>query len=786
MQRFKNLTKKSGKVASAILSAAMVTSMVLGTNVVEVKAATNDAETTADVKKINDADPTAEELKDLETAKKAVNFFTQKVKDLPVTSNTAVTYASDKPYEVTKAAFDAQKKYAVTFDAITFTVKTAPTAAKEGKLVLSGNVQTPSDPTGKKTPFEIEYKLDNLTKRAQAAAALVQAAVDDATVANNEVSAGAIVTELNKIQTEKTYSDKPNSLKTFDDIVTFTIGDVQIESAPAEEDKAGSVEGTVTVKAGSDSNVGVAQTTYKRTLPSFKEQMKTAGELMGKVIFGGGQVLKATDETTGAINATASPRALDLSFTQQMLDYLSAQGVEVATVTAAAVDADSVVAPTKSKDGSAKVNVKIELKNGYTETFKDQEYTLYNNSSLVAARFEEVQKAAEQVDADEVLTSVGSDASAQNVQKAFVDAFVEKFNDTQKEYLGNRKLTSNGSGDITADQFKTFYNMVNVDFAALQESDASEGETGDYTVTYTVSVGTDAKKTGKVTLKAQTKKAKIEAAIDSALDEFVATNDTTADDVKVAVEAAVASFDEGAQVEVKIPEKTKATSEAEGSLVVEVKATVDGEKVEMSKTLTIAKLAAKGQFVEKDGKKFYYGKDGQLLKNTFLQGTESPDGYTYYIQNDGSVMQDRLTYHPNGKDVIYFDAEGHEVFDAFVNVKKDVQGNAVDYIGYFGTLGGAYVNQTTYGNGVGAYSKDALFYINDYGVLENKGWFQNAAGNIGYAAANGTLTTNQWSLDQFGRKVYFQADGFLAKGLITDGVKYYQLDETDGHLVGEF
>ena len=196
--------------------------------------------------------------------------------------------------------------------------------------------------------------------------------------------------------------------------------------------------------------------------------------------------------------------------------------------------------------------------------------------------------------------------------------------------------------------------------------------------------------------------------------------------------------------------------------------------------------APKGQFVEKDGKKFYYDENGQLLQNTFLEGTESPDGYTYYIQNDGSVMQDRLTYYPNSADVIYFDKDGHEVFDAFVNVKKDIQGNAVDYIGYFNTSGKAYTNVTTYGNGEGAYAKDALFYINDYGVLENKGWFKNAAGEIGYAAPNGTLTTSQWSLDQFGRKVYFQANGFLAKGLMTDGVKYYQLDETDGHLVGEF
>ena len=62
-------------------------------------------------------------------------------------------------------------------------------------------------------------------------------------------------------------------------------------------------------------------------------------------------------------------------------------------------------------------------------------------------------------------------------------------------------------------------------------------------------------------------------------------------------------------------------------------------------------------------------------------------------------MQDRLSYDPGGKDVIYFDADGHMAFDKFINVKKDVAGNPVDYIGYFDTFGRAYVNKTTYGNG---------------------------------------------------------------------------------------
>ncbi|MCF2641458.1 MAG: hypothetical protein PUB46_06335 [Lachnospiraceae bacterium] len=45
---------------------------------------------------------------------------------------------------------------------------------------------------------------------------------------------------------------------------------------------------------------------------------------------------------------------------------------------------------------------------------------------------------------------------------------------------------------------------------------------------------------------------------------------------------------------------------------------------------------------------------------------------------------------------------------------------------------------------------------------------------------------DQFSLDRWGRKVYFQGDGKLARGLIFDGTTYYQMDEADGHCLGEF
>ena len=162
------------------------------------------------------------------------------------------------------------------------------------------------------------------------------------------------------------------------------------------------------------------------------------------------------------------------------------------------------------------------------------------------------------------------------------------------------------------------------------------------------------------------------------------------------------------------------------------------------------------------------------IKNQFVcDGT-----YTYYIQNDGTPMKNRLTYHPNGKDIIYFDEEGHEVFDSFVNVKKSISGQAVNDICYFDTFGSMYVDRTTYDRaGV------TLYYINAYGVLQRNGWFRFSNGEIGCAREDGSLVTDQFAYDQWGRLVYLKGDGTVAKGVITDGVFFYRMDENVGHCL---
>ena len=170
-----------------------------------------------------------------------------------------------------------------------------------------------------------------------------------------------------------------------------------------------------------------------------------------------------------------------------------------------------------------------------------------------------------------------------------------------------------------------------------------------------------------------------------------------------------------------------------------------------------------------DGKKRYYLK-GKMVKDAFFcDGT-----YTYYLQKDGSPMTDRLTYHPDGEHLIYFDSEGHELFDKFQYCKD------VGYICYFNTYGYAYFDEVTY---VG----DKAYYLNGTGKLENNGWFQFAnQRDYGFANADGTLWTCGFSYNPFGQVVYYNWNGRVARGLISDESWYYEMDGTDGHLVGQF
>ena len=169
-------------------------------------------------------------------------------------------------------------------------------------------------------------------------------------------------------------------------------------------------------------------------------------------------------------------------------------------------------------------------------------------------------------------------------------------------------------------------------------------------------------------------------------------------------------------------------------------------------------------YKEDNGDVRCYDSNGKAVINDFkCDGT-----YTYYFQLDGTAMKDRLTYHPDGQHVIYFDSEGHEVFSDFANVKKTIAGEEVDDYCFFDVFGYMYVDVVTYDK-----SGSVLYYANAYGVLEMGKWFQFSdnvtwadgregdefKGGYGYANEDGTLMTNTQTYDWEGRSCYLQGNG---------------------------
>ena len=184
----------------------------------------------------------------------------------------------------------------------------------------------------------------------------------------------------------------------------------------------------------------------------------------------------------------------------------------------------------------------------------------------------------------------------------------------------------------------------------------------------------------------------------------------------------------------------------------------------------------------------HYTVGGNVIINAFFcDGT-----YTYYLQADGTPMKDRLTYHPDGYHIIYFDANGHEVFSDFAHVTKSIAGDAVDDLCFFDVYGYMYVNKLTYDK-----AGQNLYYINECGVIQRGNrWFQFPSyienidgedlytGNAyGFGTENGALLTNTMTYNQSGQQVYLQGNGMTAMGLVDIGGTWYMFDVNDGHFV---
>lgn len=160
-----------------------------------------------------------------------------------------------------------------------------------------------------------------------------------------------------------------------------------------------------------------------------------------------------------------------------------------------------------------------------------------------------------------------------------------------------------------------------------------------------------------------------------------------------------------------------------------------------------------------------FATDNKPVINTFkCDGT-----YTYFFQADGTAMKDRLTYHPDGVHVIYFDKDGHEVFSDFAHVSKSISGDEVDDYCFFDVYGYMYVDVLTWDK-----KGEKLLYANPYGRLECEGWFQfsntvkwadgtpceGIAGGYGFGQKfDCTLLRDCKTWDWEGKPVYLQGNG---------------------------
>ena len=144
-----------------------------------------------------------------------------------------------------------------------------------------------------------------------------------------------------------------------------------------------------------------------------------------------------------------------------------------------------------------------------------------------------------------------------------------------------------------------------------------------------------------------------------------------------------------------------------------------------------------------------------ILNDEIIRDAFFCDGvYTYFLQSDGTPMTNRLTYHPDGEHIIYFDEDGHEVFSNFAHVKTSIAGDEVDDLCFFDVHGYMYTNVLTYDQ-----KGEILYYANPYGVMECNGWFQFAEGAGGVANAMGA-TEGKWA--------YAYPDGRIEVGSLGD------------------
>ncbi|MEE1247918.1 MAG: hypothetical protein UHU19_01590 [Lachnospiraceae bacterium] len=658
MQNLKEFTRKSSKVAGAILSAAMVTSMIVGTNVVQA----------AEVNTQIEADVNANVHVDTETAERVAKDLMTELKSLKVISSKQIE-TEDKDglavvtdNKLTKIVKKVAEENSVTGDAIELKVDTKaikqPTEDKDGKLTVKIFVD------GNKKG-EVDYTLPSGKEREATTKEAIEKYIDGLTVTNDNIKSF-----LDNVQ-DYLDSQKDGDFQLYPETkVSINVYD-PVEAIEEENGYAKAIITAEITDGAEEETIGKIKIDVNKTVKTYDAIKKEAAEALDKYL---GEV-----KYFGASDVETQAAAVIEDFVTDKYEGTITFDEETD------LDVTVVEPATEKHDGSAIIKYTLTAADGSTST-DTKEVVLPNADTKTKQVMADLKTVA-------TAMTVTTDTKAEKYPVDFEEKFKENF-----------KEITIGTVEIDKEVYGYVYGSdVEEVQVKLAKGDTENPSIAFFTV-------------------------KIKGA-DEVTDRYVYT---------------------AKEEETHKPGK--------GTLP--------------------------------DGRPCIYGNDGKPLTG-FIQANENGDANdnnTYFAGNDGHLYVDQLTYAQNGKDILYFDAEGHMAFDKFIVAKKDMNGNALsgNPIYFFNSEGRMYINQTTYGSGKDGYDSTALYYINEYGVLQQNGWYRTADGNITYAAADGKLTTSKWGIDQFGRKVYFQANGFLAKGTITDGVKYYQLDADDGHLISEF
>ena len=213
----------------------------------------------------------------------------------------------------------------------------------------------------------------------------------------------------------------------------------------------------------------------------------------------------------------------------------------------------------------------------------------------------------------------------------------------------------------------------------------------------------------------------------------------------------------------------------------------------------------------------YYLADGTLVRDAFFCDGE----HTFYLQYDGTPMTHRLTYHPDGEHIIYFDQNGWEVFNDFAFVEENMEGEEVDDVCFFDTYGYMYVDRMTWGpsesyfafnqdeSGLVSHAPDIFgnprdyssvqFYVSPYGNINCGGLFTFPDGSVGlsefYTLAWNKVVTSYNEYEMKDGKVvsfktitlddpmYFDAEG---KYNYEKSQKYKACDDEQIRIINEY